>query len=71
LFDTIEQEIKVQEGLATLETLQEAVISAPGQVVFPLDEMCDRIEKYRTANTRKRSRILQELQTIRDLKREA
>lgn len=71
LLDIINQEINIQEGLAALEPLQVAVISVPGLVVFPPDEVLDRIEKYRTANARKRKRLLEELQTIRDLKRKA
>jgi hypothetical protein len=66
----IDTAILINERLAELETLQSAVISAPAEVAFPSDEMWDRIEKYRTANARKRSRLLEQLQTIRHLKRE-
>jgi len=70
LFDQIDREIEAQKTLAAVENVQTFFKECLSNVVLPSDELWDRIEKYRTASARKRNRLLEQLQTIRHLKRQ-
>jgi hypothetical protein len=52
-------------------SLDGAKASRLTKVALPPHEIDDRIERYRTANTRKMDRSLSILETIRRLKKEA
>lgn len=71
IFEAIESEIQVQEMRQTLENIRESYELTSDSVVLPPPDVGDRIERYRTANMRKRGRLLAILETIRRLKKEA
>lgn len=71
VLEAIEREIKAQQILQKLAALSELLLPASDSVDLPPPEIDDRIERYRTANTRKMERSLAILETIRRLKKEA
>ena len=71
IVEAIEREIQAQEIRQKLERFRELFGPASDAVVLPPPDVDDRIERYRTANIRKMSRLLAVLETIRRLKKVA
>jgi hypothetical protein len=71
ILEIIQSEIMAQEMRRELEKVRESFEPASDSVVLPPPDVDDRIERYRTANTRKMDRSLAILETIRRLKKEA
>ncbi len=71
ILEAIQREIKAQEILQKLAQVRELFEPASDSVDLPPPDVDDRIERYRTANTRKMDRSLAILETIRRLKKEA
>jgi hypothetical protein len=71
ILEVIQSEITDQEIRRELEKVRESFEPTSDSVVLPPPDVDDRIERYRTANTRKMDRSLAILETIRRLKKEA
>ena len=71
ILEVIQSEIKAQEISRELEKVRGSFEPTSDSVVLPPPDVDDRIERYRTANTRKMERSLAILETIRRLKKEA
>ena len=69
ILEVIQSEITDQEMRRELEKVRESFEPTSDSVVLPPPDVDDRIERYRTANTRKMDRSLAILETIRRLKK--
>lgn len=70
ILEAIESEIQAQEIRQKLQNIRELYEPASDSVVLPSPDVDDRIERYRTADMRKRGRLLAILETVRCLKSE-
>lgn len=70
ILEAIESEIQAQEIRQKLQNIRELYEPASDSVVLPPPDVDDRIERYRTADMRKRGRLLAILETVRRLKKE-